>query len=882
MNDIERDHLFVALTRPQMFAGVTYSYFTANAVVAAELFLVFRSFWVILTAVLVHLAGVVLCVREPRFFDLWLARVGRTPRVRQPPAVAMQLLPPLIRAPLPHSPRVAAREAPVGRHLPYARHVDRHTIETRDGLLLQVIHLRGLLFETADTDELNYRKRLRDAVLQAIGTSRFALYHHIVRRRIDLDLAGDYPDAFSARLNTAWSRRLAERKLYVNDLYLTLVRRPLQGRVGAIDRVRDLLSRSTRAEATAQDLRQLDTAREALLAALGSYEPRLLTIYDSRHGPCSEPLEFLSDLLNAEMRPVMLPTEDLGAYLPYRRISFGQETVELGPAGRMGRSYLGLVSIKDYPGQTQAGMFDELLRLPFELVMSQSFGFVDRQAALGRMNLALRRMRSAEDEAVSLRTNLATAKDEVAAGRAGFGEHHMTIGVRGDTPAEVDTAIAEVQATLADLGVISVREDMALEPAFWAQFPGNFKYIARRGLVSTGNFAGLASGHNFALGTASGNHWGEAVTLLETTAAGPYYFNFHQGDLGNFTVIGPSGSGKTVVLNFLLAQARKLDPRIVFFDKDRGAELFIRAIGGSYDVLRPGVPSGLNPLQLDDTPANRQFLIDWIALLVGDTDLEDIERIRDAIDASYQQPIEHRRLRYLSELFRGDRRPQAGDLWSRLRPWWGDGERAWLFDSEEDRTDLAARTVGFDMTQILDDAVVRTPAMLYLFHRVEERLDGSPAIIVVDEGWKALDDAVFVRALKDWEKTIRKRNGIIGFATQSAQDALESQIASAIIEQAATQIFMANPKAQATDYMQGFGLTAHEYELVRSLPDSAHCFLIKHGQDSVVARLNLTGERDLLTILSGRERTVRLLDEVRDQHGDDPADWLKPLLARVS
>src|SRR3546814_21157066 len=81
--------------------------------------------------------------------------------------------------------------------------------------------------------------------------------------------------------------------------------------------------------------------------------------------------------------------------------------------------------------------------------------------------------------------------------------------------------------------------------------------------------------------------------------------------------IGPSGSGKTVALNFLLAQARKYDPRIVFFDKDRGGELFIRAIGGRYDVLRPGTPSGPNPLQLEDSAANRQFLIDWLPLLAG-------------------------------------------------------------------------------------------------------------------------------------------------------------------------------------------------------------------------------------------------------------------------
>lgn len=787
----------------------------------------------------------------------------------------MQLLPPLTR-----DRRAPSRELPAGKHLPYARHLDDHTIETRDGLLIQVLQMRGLLFETADTEEINYRKRLRDAMLQAIGSSRYAIYHHVVRRRIDVGLSEGHPDPFSRQLDAAWRRRLDGKRLYINELFLTLVRRPLQGRIGRLDRLRERLGRASAApdSGAAYECHQLGQARDALMAALGSYEPRLLGVYDTPHGPCSEPLEFFSMLYNGEMRPVLLPLQDLGDYLPYRRISFGQETVELGPAGATPRSFMGMVSIKDYPGQTAAGMLDELLRLPFELTVSQSFGFVERQAALSTMNLALRRMRSAEDEAVSLRAELSGAKDEIAAGRAGFGEHHMTIALRGDTPAAVAEGVAEVQASLADLGIISVREEIALEPAFWAQFPGNFRYIARRGLISTGNFAGLASGHNFALGRAQGNHWGEAVTLLETTAAGPYYFNFHQGDLGNFTVIGPSGSGKTVVLNFLLAQARKFRPRIIFFDKDRGAELFIRAIGGRYDLLRAGTPSGLNPLQLPDTPANRQFLIDWVAMLAGGADIDEIARIKDAIDANYEQPADHRRLRHLAELFRGGHRPTASDLWSRLRPWWGDGERAWLFDNPRDRTDLTAESVGFDMTQILDEPALRTPAMMYLFHRVEERLDGSAAIIVVDEGWKALDDDVFVRRIKDWEKTIRKRNGIVGFATQSAQDALESRIASAIVEQAATQIFMANPKARAEDYVGGFGLTPHEFELIRTLPDNAHCFLIKHGTDSVVARLNLTGEQDLLTILSGRERTVRLLDEIRAQTGDDPAEWIPRLL----
>jgi type IV secretion system protein VirB4 len=789
----------------------------------------------------------------------------------------MQLLPALT-----SDPKIIAREKPAGVHLPYAAQRDDYTIETRDGLLMQCIALRGMMFETTDSEELNYRKSLRDAILQSVGSSRFALYHHIIRRQVDMELEATFPDSFSQSLDDKWRAQIGGRQLYVNELYLTLVHRPLQRGLGVADRLRGWLGTADNGKAAnfATEVRALNAAREALMSSLSSYGPRLLTGYESEGGLYSEPIEFLGALFNGELAPMQMPYEDLGQYIPARRISFGRNAIELSANGHIQRRLSAIVSVKDYAAQTTPGMFDQLMRLPCEMTVSQSFAFVDRQATLGQMNLALRRMRSAEDEAVSLRAELSEAKDQVAAGRVGFGEHHMTIAVHGQTLEELDRHVANVTATLSDLGITAVREDLGLEPAFWAQFPANFKYIARRALISTGNFAGLASGHNFAVGSASGNHWGEAVSLLETTAAGPYFFNFHHGDLGNFTVIGPSGSGKTIVLNFLLAQARKFDPRIIFFDKDRGADLFIRAIGGSYDRLHPDAPSGLNPLQLEDSPTNRQFLIDWVALLAGSASVEEIAQIKDAIDANFAQPMPHRRLKHLVELFRGGARPHGSDLWSRLKPWWGNGERAWLFDNSEDTTDLAARVVGFDMTAILDDPALRTPAMMYLFHRVEQRLDGTPAIIVVDEGWKALDDDVFVRRIKDWEKTIRKRNGIVGFATQSARDALDSKIASAIIEQAATQIFMVNPKATHEDYCTGFGLTEHELDLVRTLPDNSHCFLIKHGNESVVVRLDLSGEPELLTILSGREKIVRLADELR-ANPDATSNWLEKLLEQV-
>ncbi len=782
-----------------------------------------------------------------------------------------------------------AREQPVGSRLPYARHIDDATIETRDGRLMQVIHLAGFPFETADTDELNYRKTVRETMLRGLANSRFALYHHIIRREVAPELSGEFADPFSRSLDLAWRERLGARKLYVNDLFLTVMRRPLQGRVGVLEdifRFARGAGDELEAQATlARDLGALNAARDGLLSALAPYGARLLTTYAGPQGECSEGLEFLSLLFNGELRPVRLPRADLGHYLPYRRISFGHNALEMAPAGALERGFGAMISIKDYPGQTAPGMLDDLLRLPVEMVVSESFGFVDRQMTLDRMNLALRRMRAADDEALSLRRDLGAAKDDVAAGRAAFGEHHLTVMVKATSLSALDRSAADVQSAFTELGVIAVREDVNLEAAFWAQFPGNFKDIARRALISSGNFAGLASCHNFPVGRALGNHWGPAITVLETTSAGPYYFNFHRGDLGNFTVIGPSGSGKTVVLGFLLAQAQKVSPKTIYFDKDRGAEIFLRALGGRYDVLRPGQATSLNPLMLEDTPANRRFLSDWTAKLLSGRgpplDADDMVRIAEAVDANFGQSPEFRRLRYFAELFRGGQRPTNSDLAARLAAWHGAGDYAWLFDNAEDGLDLDAATIGFDMTNILDDPAARTPAMMYLFHRIEQRLDGEPTIIVIDEGWKALDDEVFIQRIKDWEKTIRKRNGIVGFCTQSAQDALASQISSAIIEQAATQIFMVNPQAREADYRQGFGLTSHEFDLVRTLPDSAHCFLIKHGADSVVARLNLSGMPDLLKVLSGRESSVRRLDALREELGDAPEAWLPRLLEQA-
>ncbi len=778
----------------------------------------------------------------------------------------------------------SARETHAGDRLPYARLVDEHALLLRDGSLMSALHVPGLLFETEDTEALNAHAATREVMLRSNLDARFVLYHHVIRRRVSVELEAQFGDPLAAHIDRRWREKLSGGSLFINDQFVTLVRRPARGKAGLAERAGKLFKRrgGDQLEADLKDLRSLRAAMQALAASLSAYGAQSLGDYRGPSGQTNnELLELLSALYNGEMRPVRRPDEDtdIGRMLPYRRASFGLDAMELRGAGAP--DFAAMLSLKDYPDATSPGLLDGMLRLPFEMVVTESFAPQERQTARERMDLALRRLRSADEEAVAERAEMLSARDALGTGSTGFGDHHLTVLVRERDLARLDDAAAQVAAALADTGAISVREDTNFEPAFWGQFPGNEQYLVRRAMISTANMASFGSLHGFALGQAEGNHWGEAVTLLETTSATPFFFNFHHGDLGNFSVIGPSGSGKTVVMNFLAAQAQKFSPRTILFDKDRGAELFIRGIGGRYDRIRAGEPTGFNPLALPDSPANRAFLRDWLGVLLKAEGPEEIATIAGAVDAAYANDPSLRRLRHFRELVSGARRPQPGDLADRLSAWIEDGEHAWLFDNATDWLDLSARVLGFDMTALLESPRLRTPTMMYLFHRIDERLDGQPTMILIDEGWKALDDEVFAARIRDWLKTLRKRNALVGFATQSARDALDSRIATALVEQTATMVFMPNARAKAEDYCDGFGLTAHELSLIRSLPAHSRCFLVRQPDASVVVRLDLSGAPEVLTILSGRESAVRRLDLLREAVGDAPADWYPALTGRA-
>ena len=447
---------------------------------------------------------------------------------------------------------------------------------------------------------------------------------------------------------------------------------------------------------------------------------------------------------------------------------------------------------------------------------------------------------------------------------------------------ELEQALSLAIAELVNIGINPVREKFMMEQTFWAQLPGNFDFIARGADISTMNLAAFASLHNYPTGKIDGNHWGNAVTVFDTSSGTPYFFNFHARDVGHTTIIGPTGAGKTVLLNFLIAQSQKFNCRVFFFDKDRGAEIFIRAIGGKYSVIEPGEKCGFNPLQLPDTQENRTFISEWLHTLVTVNDepftAEDMDRISEAVIGNYKLAKKDRILRNIAPFF-GIEGP--GTIAGRLKMWHSGGPYAGLFDNEHDMIDFGLGSAfGFEMGEVLKERVSLEPVLLYLFHRINLALDGTPTIIVLDEAWALIDNKIFAGRIRDWLKTLRKLNGMVVFATQSVEDAANSSISETLIQQTATQIFLPNPKATQA-YKTAFMVTDREFNLLQTTDPASRYFLVKQGKDVVVARISLGGMDEVINVLSARAETIAILDELRAQVGDAPEAWMKLFQERV-
>jgi type IV secretion system protein VirB4 len=788
--------------------------------------------------------------------------------------------------------------------IPLSTHVSPTVIKTTGGDYLTVWRLEGLSFVGREEWDIEHRHNTFNRMLQTLRAPDYvnvAFWVHDVRRRRKVQGGSQFQQVFNQSLSDGYFNSLTSQKMMGNELYLTLIYRPQVVGKRFADRSADpVLLQAQQDEAIAK-LQELATNVEAVIK---DYAPYRLGMYEADNGIVfSEALELQGYIINRVDEPVPVLPVPIPNYLPVSRHLFSTKTGDFAVNPPTGASHYGaLLNIKEYPDGTYPGILNGLKYLEFDYVLTHSFSPVGRQDALKALDRTKGMMISSGDKAVSQIIELDQAMDQLASGNFVLGEYHLNLAIYADSQAQLAQNVATARAELSNAGFVSAKEDLAVAAAFYAQLPGNWRYRTRLANLSSLNFLGLSPLHNFASGKKDGNPWGQCITTLQTTNGQPYHFNFHathpgedslgEKAIGNTMVIGKSGTGKTALINFLLSQAQKLqpEPTIFFFDKDRGAEIFVRACGGNYLSLESGQPTGFNPFQCERNEANVQFLGDLIKVLVGKPSYtaREEEDIFRAVEGILDTPMGLRTMTNFQKSL-----PNMGDdgLYARLRKWTAGNSLGWVFDNPRDDIDLGqASIIGFDYTEVIDNPEVRVPVVHYLIHRLEELIDGRRLIYVMDEFWKILDGEGGLKEFaKNKQKTIRKQNGLGIFATQSPEDALQSDIAAALVEQTATMILLPNPNASREDYIDGLKLTEAEYHVVKSLDERSRCFMVKQGHGSSVCQLNLRGLDDALAVISASTDNIAVLEQVLERTAASngvavdqlrPEQWLEAFYAQ--
>ena len=770
-------------------------------------------------------------------------------------------------------------------YLPYVGHVAEQAVLLRDGSVMAMGHAGGTAFELEEPEMRNARLRNLNTLFRNIADDNVNICTHLIRHPdVPALPQAVFRSDFAAGLDQTYRDRVLNGRLFRNDYFVSLIVTPrnILGKAGS------KIARFRRGSASSGDpdiLRTLEDLWQVLANGLEAYGIRRLGLHEKADVMFTEIGEALRLIISCRWMPVPVVSGSLGASIYTDRVICGKRGFEIRAPGE---SYVGTIfSFREYPAKTRPGMLNTLLSADFPLVLSQSYAFLTRAQAHGRLAMKSNQMSSAGDKALSQIEGLAEAEDALASNAFVMGSHHLSLAVYADDLDQLGDHGARARARLTDAGSVVVQEGLGMEAAFWSQLPGNLAWRTRPGAITSRNFAGFSSLDNYPAGKRQG-HWGPALARFRTDGGTQYDYVPHVDDVGMTAIFGPIGSGKTTFLMFLLAMLEQSmverGGAVIFFDKDRGGELLVRATGGTYLVLRRGEPSGLAPLRgLQDTPAARDFLRAWVTGLIegdgkGGIASEEARRLERGIARQLSYEPEMRSLAGLREFLLHGPAEGAG---ARLERWCRGNALGWAFDGDVDEVRLDASITGFDMTHLLDYEEVCAPAAAYLLHRVASVVDGRRFVMSCDEFRAYLLNPMFAAVVDKFLLTVRKNNGMLILATQQPEHVLESKLGSSLVAQCMTKILYPSPTADRDAYIDGLKCTEGEFKAVREdMALGKRRFLLKRESGSVICEFDLSGMRDYVAVLSGRANTVRFAEKLRHELGEEPSAWLGQFMAR--
>ncbi|MEW9855628.1 conjugal transfer protein TrbE [Novosphingobium sp. M1R2S20] len=765
-------------------------------------------------------------------------------------------------------------------HLPWAALVAPGVVLNKDGSFQRSFAFRGPDLESATEAELVGACARANNVLKRLG-SGWALFFEAERREALGYPDSGFPDAASWLVDQERRAAFKATGQHFESLFLgTLVWLPpadssdTAGRT-LVDRPEQDGRRDWRASLTG-----FVAETDRVLDLLASFMPHVHPLSDG------ETLTYLHGTISGQRHAVAVPETPLylDAILAHTPLTGGLEP-------KLGEAHLRTLTVLGFPNLSRPGILDALNHQDF------SYRWVTRFIALDKADATkvLTRIRRQwfnkrksitallrevmynqpaqllDSDADNKVVDADLALQALGGDHVAFGYLTTTITVMDRDRARADEKVRAVERVVNGLGFTAKRESLNAVEAWLSSLPGQAYANVRQPLVHTLNLAHLMPLSSVWAGPEANRHLaGPPLLHAQTSGSTPFRLSTHVGDVGHMLVVGPTGAGKSVLLALIALQFRRYrHAQLYIFDKGWSSRAVVLAMGGAHHALGAdgGDTLSFQPLRAIDRADERSWAAEWITSLLAHEKVLVTPEVKDAVWSALgslaSAPVQERTLTGLAMLL------QSNALRTALAAYTLDGPHGRLLDAAEQHL-MLSDVQCFETEALMGQASVVAPVLTYLFHRLEERFDGRPTLLILDEAWIFLDHPLFAARIREWLKTLRKKNVAVLFATQSLADIADSSIAPAIIESCPQRILLPNDRAiepQGRAAYARFGLNNRQIELISRATPKRHYYL----QSARGNRLFELGLGPIALALCGASdpATQARIDVILAEHGTE-------------
>lgn len=744
-------------------------------------------------------------------------------------------------------------------YIPLACHYDSTTLLTKNGELLQVLEITGMSSEKVENNLDTLTSLVRGSLAKNISDQNTACWINTIRRKQNIDDPHPYDNFFSGNLHKAWADKYDLKRRFVNVLYITVVVRGMGGNIKSID---GFVSSTTTNTVISKHEKFLVGAAEKLynitnniLTDLQTFGASRLKIRHTEDKSFSDPIYLFSHLSSFNENSIEVPLSDLSSVLSVDKYAVGSRQIEVVHKGKT--HFASILSLREYHHSNQDDLFGAALQLPVEMISTEIFYPIPRKEAEKDYKHQDYILGVTGDSQLRVAKGLDILMDESR--DVGYIRQQLSITIIAEDVASLEKNTKKASKYLSSIGVVHVREDINLENIFWSQLPANFQYVRRSiGAVedNIGAFASLQS-------TPHGrkvSKWGKFVTVMPCINGTPYFANFHsEKNTGHSCFFGNKGSGKTSLMNFLVSEAMKYKPTIIYISPDKNPKLFVNAIGGTwydepklpvvddiaYASLVAGVMSGKYTGHL--LPGGMAKIEELVPLLQNAKDYPEMGSI-----------IENFEL--------GD---EARNLKARM------GEVTHFFKENNIKIEKGSITgICLDSVRGKENQDIKA-AIVFAALRALGVDKESPKMLIMDEMAVMLDHPYFTQNIDLCYQLASIYNiSMLGAVdTERYTNVTERKLWDSVDQMSDLKVVMPHDNI-AYDLREIFNLTDEENDsLAKTQSDSV--FILKpHKRRSTILNFNNSGLENHMRVLYGADADIELMEKAKAEKGNNVEDWL--------